>query len=46
MKALSPQQPGCFCVFFPTDVHRPQVADGEPMEVRKVVVKVSLELLK
>ena len=38
--------PGCFCVFFPTDVHRPQVADGEPMEVRKVVVKVSLELLK
>ena len=38
--------PGCFCVFFPTDIHRPQVADGEPMEVRKVVVKVSLELLK
>ena len=38
--------PGCFCVFFPTDIHRPQVADGEPMKVRKVVVKVSVELLK
>ncbi len=38
--------PGCFCVFFPTDIHRPQGADGEPMKVRKVVVKVSTELLK
>ena len=38
--------PGCFCVFFPTDVHRPACADGEPMTVRKVVVKVSTELLK
>ena len=38
--------PGCFCVFFPTDVHRPQVADGEPIKVRKVVVKVSVDLLK
>lgn len=38
--------PGCFCVFFPSDVHRPACADGEPMTVRKVVVKVSTELLK
>lgn len=38
--------PGCFCVFFPTDVHRPACADGESMTVRKVVVKVSTELLK
>ena len=38
--------PGCFCVFFPTDVHRPAVEDGVPMTVRKVVVKVSIELLK
>ena len=37
--------PGCFCVFFPSDVHRPAVADGEPMTVRKVVVKVSIDLL-
>ena len=34
--------PGCFCVFFPTDIHRPQVADGDPMRVRKVVVKASV----
>ena len=38
--------PGCFSVFFPEDVHRPAVAVGEPMEVRKVVVKVSVVLLK
>lgn len=37
--------PGCFCVFFPSDVHRPAVASGEPMTVRKVVVKVSIDLL-
>lgn len=37
--------PGCFCVFFPHDVHRPAVALNEPMKIRKVVVKVSLDLL-
>ncbi len=37
--------PGCFCVFFPSDVHRPAVAADEPMTVRKVVVKVSIDLL-
>lgn len=37
--------PGCFCVFFPHDVHRPAVAADEPMTVRKVVIKVSLDLL-
>lgn len=37
--------PGCFCVFFPNDIHRPAVMVNEPMTVRKVVVKVSLELL-
>ena len=45
-KGFITSTPGCFCVFFPTDIHRPQVADGEPMKVRKVVVKVSVELLK
>ncbi len=38
-------RPGCFCVFFPSDVHRPAVASGEPMTVRKVVVKVKTTLL-
>lgn len=37
--------PGCYSVFFPTDVHRPAVAAGEPMKIRKVVVKVSTALL-
>jgi len=37
--------PGCFCVFFPHDVHRPAVMSGEAMTVRKVVVKVKTTLL-
>ncbi|MGN0157744.1 MAG: YhcH/YjgK/YiaL family protein [Brotaphodocola sp.] len=37
--------PGCYSIFFPADVHRPAVAAGEPMKVRKVVVKVSVALL-
>ncbi len=37
--------PGCFSIFFPEDIHRPACASGEPMKVRKVVVKVSVALL-
>ena len=37
--------PGCYSIFFPEDVHRPAVAAGEPMTIRKVVVKVSVALL-
>lgn len=37
--------PGCYSMFFPADVHRPAVISGEPMTVRKVVVKVSVALL-
>lgn len=37
---------GCYAVFFPNDVHRPGVCvDGKPLTYRKVVVKVSTELL-
>ena len=37
---------GCYAVFFPNDAHRPGVAfDGKPIEYRKVVVKVSTDLL-
>ena len=32
-------RPGCFCVFFPSDIHRPQVISDEAMNLRKVVVK-------
>lgn len=39
-------RPGCYAVFFPEDLHRPGVCvDGRPMEYRKVVVKVRLDLL-
>ena len=37
--------PGSFAVFFPSDVHRPGCADGEPTAIRKVVVKVRASLL-
>ena len=37
---------GCYAVFFPNDAHRPGVCvDGQPLSYRKVVVKVSLDLL-
>jgi biofilm protein TabA len=37
--------PGCYCIFFPNDVHRPAVMSGEEMTVRKVVVKVRVAIL-
>jgi YhcH/YjgK/YiaL family protein len=36
---------GCYCVFFPSDVHRPSILLDNCTSVRKVVLKVSLELL-
>ena len=37
---------GCYAVFFTNDVHRPGVCiDGKPLTYRKVVIKVSTELL-
>lgn len=38
-------RPGCYSVFFPEDIHRPACASGQPMTVRKVVVKISVKLL-
>ena len=38
--------PGSFAIFFPSDVHRPGCAVGEPAPIRKIVVKVRLSLLK
>jgi YhcH/YjgK/YiaL family protein len=37
--------PGSFAVFFPSDVHRPACAAGEPVAIRKIVVKVRMSLL-
>ncbi len=36
---------GCYSIFFPQDVHRPSILIEDYALVRKVVVKVSLELL-
>lgn len=37
---------GCYAVFFPNDLHRPGVQyEGNGAEYRKVVVKVSVDLL-
>ena len=38
-------RPGCYSVFFPEDIHRPACASGQPMTVRKVVIKISVKLL-
>ncbi len=38
--------PGSFCVLFTDDVHRPAIAVKEPMNIRKVVMKISTKLLK
>jgi YhcH/YjgK/YiaL family protein len=35
--------PDRFFIFFPDDLHRPGLRDGESMAVRKIVVKVRLD---
>lgn len=37
---------GCYSIFFPNDVHRPAIAVENPIKIRKVVLKVSVDLLK
>ena len=34
---------GQFAIFYPEDIHAPSLADGEPREVLKVVMKVAVE---
>lgn len=38
-------EPGDYIILFPNDVHRPGIAEKEPQTYRKVVVKVSMDLL-
>ena len=38
-------QSGDYCIFFPSDIHRPGCMADRPEKVRKVVVKVSVEVL-
>jgi len=35
-----------FCIFFPEDAHRPKVALQKPETIKKLVVKIDLNLLK
>lgn len=35
-----------FCIFFPEDAHRPKVALAGPKRIKKLVVKIDIELLK
>lgn len=37
--------PGCYSIFFPSDLHRPCVCVDAPAAVRKVVVKVHVSLI-
>jgi YhcH/YjgK/YiaL family protein len=34
--------PGQFIIFLPSDIHQPEVLSGEPLPVRKVVIKVKV----
>ena len=38
-------RPGNFAVFFPEDIHRPGCADGQSVNIRKIVVKVAVSEL-
>lgn len=35
-----------FCVFFPEDAHRPKIALNDSEKLKKLVIKISLDLLK
>lgn len=37
--------PGAFAIFFPGEAHMPKVSDGKSDRVKKVVVKIKVELL-
>ncbi|HAQ42110.1 MAG TPA: YhcH/YjgK/YiaL family protein [Clostridiales bacterium] len=37
--------PNDFFIFYPWDIHRPGCIDGEPCDIRKVVVKVKMDLI-
>ena len=37
--------PGCYAVFFPSDVHRPGCINRERHNVKKIVIKIAVALL-
>lgn len=40
---LIPIEAGIFAIFFPDDVHKPSVQNGQSKSVKKAVVKINLE---
>lgn len=38
-------KPKCFSIFFPEDIHRPEIAVKDPIEIKKVVIKIRLNRL-
>lgn len=42
---LITMQPGNFAVFFPEDVHRPGIKFAEPLQIKKVIVKIKVTAL-
>lgn len=43
-ESFIPMRVGSYCVFFPWDVHRPGCVLEKPCKIRKIVVKISMEL--
>lgn len=37
--------PGCYSIFYPSDIHRPGVSLGSNQKIKKVVIKVRVSLL-
>ena len=34
---------GSFIIFYPTDLHKPEVREFEPVTVKKVVIKIKID---
>lgn len=41
-RTVIPMLHGSYVIFFPGDAHKPLIADGNPEEIKKVVIKVRL----
>lgn len=38
--------PGTFAIFFPADAHMPKISDSQNTQVKKVVVKIHMRMMK
>ena len=44
-EVMLPMTEGCYAVFFPEDVHRPDCMTNAPEEVKKIVLKIRVDAL-